>query len=166
MKWIPALVAFFMLAGCGMVAREVSKQSGMSPKNSTKNLKGIEKLRAEAEEAERNGRKPISEEKLGLPYYPGAVKVAYGSLAAVMDGKQTYSISMATEDEPSKVGEFYRSEAPKYGQLDTKMDSFADLKSEKLQVIGIDLKDGRRSQIQAMKGADGYTIVTINTVEK
>ena len=82
MKWIPALVALLMLSGCGAVAREIGK-SGSPRTSSSKNkekLTGIAKVQKEAEEAEANGAKVTTEAELGLPYYPGAVKVGFSSV--------------------------------------------------------------------------------------
>ncbi len=55
---------------------------------------------------------------------------------------------------------------PKVGKVDEKIEGMAALNSEKLQLIGIDLNDGRRSQIQATASPDGYTVVTVHTIEK
>ena len=168
MRWIPALVALLMLSGCGAVARQITKHAvpGASSSKSKEKLTGIEKVRQEAEKAEASGAKVNTEEQLGLPYYPGSIKVGFSSITMKSGSKTTYSIAMATEDSVSKVGEFYRAEGAKAGKVDSKMESLSSINNDKLQVIGVDLNDGRRSQIQAMASPEGYTIVTVHTIEK
>ena len=73
---------------------------------------------------------------------------------------------MATEDSPVKVADFYRAEGAKVGKIDSKIEEMSSLKSEKFQLVGVDLNDGRRSQIQAIVSPDGYTVVTVHTIEK
>ena len=168
MKWIPALVALLMLTGCGAVVREIAKSGSprTSSSKSKEKLTGIAKIRQESEEAVANGAKTTTEEQLGLPYYPDSVKVGFSSITLKSGSKTTYSLAMATEDSPQKVGDFYRTEGAKVGKVDEKIEGMAALNSDKLQLIGIDLNDGRRSQIQATASPDGYTVVTVHTIEK
>jgi hypothetical protein len=100
--------------------------------------------------------------ELGVPLYPGATKVPTSDLV-MTDGSKTSAESLVTDDDVATVAEFYRTEGAKVGKIvDTPMND----SSETLKVVPIALNDGRRCQIQVIKGKDGKTQIHILTFNR
>jgi type IV pilus biogenesis protein CpaD/CtpE len=141
MNW--ALVCLFAisLAGCG--ARHESTSAAAPAKTSAPTPP------AQGE---------VTDEKIGLPSYPGATEVEYTRVRMHNDTGDTYSVHYKTSDSPAQVAAFYRVEGAKLGTL--QKDSIAI--GEQLQSVGVDRTDGSRSAIQASTDGKGVTIISLH----
>lgn len=143
-----ALVCLFAisLAGCG--ARHESPSAAAPVKTS--------------EDAAVAAPKPpqgdVTDEKIGLPAYPGATEVEYTRVRMHNDTGDTYSVSYKTSDSPMQVAAFYRAEGAKLGTLQ----KGSLVLGEQLQSVGVDRTDGSRSAIQAATDGKGVTVISLH----
>ena len=146
MNW--ALVCLFAisLAGCG--ARHESTSAAAPEKTSE----------GAAEAAPKPPQGDVTDEKIGLPVYPGATEVEHTRVRMHNDTGDTYSVFYKTTDSPMQVAAFYRTEGAKLGTL--QKDSIAV--GEQLQSVGVDRTDGSRSAIQATTDGKGVTVITLH----
>ena len=146
MNW--ALVCLFAisLAGCG--ARHESTSAAATATTS--------------EDAAVAAPKPpqgeVTDEKIGLPVYPGATEVEYTRVRMHNDTGDSYSISYKTTDTPMQVAAFYRAEGAKLGTLQKESIAIG----EQLQSVGIDRTDGSRSATQAATVGKGVTAISLH----
>lgn len=147
MNW--ALVCLFAisLAGCG--ARPESTSAATPAKASEDASSAAPAPPAQGE---------VTDEKIGLPVYPGATEVEYSRVALHSSTSDTFSVSYRTSDSPAKVAAFYRTEGAKLGTLHKESLSLG----EQLQSVGIDRTDGSRSAIQAATDRKGVTVISLH----
>ncbi|MDP9193645.1 MAG: hypothetical protein M3P06_18275 [Acidobacteriota bacterium] len=100
----------------------------------------------------------MTDEKIGLPAYPGATEVEYTRVRMHNDTGDTYSVSYKTSDSPAQVAAFYRAEGAKLGTLQE--GSLAV--GEQLQSVGVNRTDGSRSAIQAATDKKGVTVISLH----
>ena len=100
----------------------------------------------------------VTDEKIGLPVYPGATEVEHTRVMMHNDTGETFSVFYQTSDSPAQVADFYRSEGAKLGTL--QKDSLAV--GEQLRSVGVDRTDGSRSAIQATTEGKGTTVIALH----
>ena len=146
MNW--ALVCLFAisLAGCG--ARHEST-SAATPAKASEDA---------AVAAANPPQGDVTDEKIGLPVYPGATEVEHTRVSMHNDTVDTYSVYYKTSDSPAQVAAFYRAEGAKLGTL--QQDSLSV--GEQLQSVGVDRTDGSRSAIQASTDGKGVTVIALH----
>ena len=146
MNW--ALVCLFALslAGCG--ARHEAPSTA-APAKTSEDV---------AVAAPKPPQGEVTDEKIGLPVYPGATEVEYTRVKMHNDTGDSYSIYYKTADSPMQVAAFYRTEGAKLGTL--QKESIAV--GEQLQSVGVDRTDGTRSAIQARTDGKGVTIISLH----
>jgi hypothetical protein len=142
MNWAPVCLLAISLAGCG--ARHESTSTAAPAKA--------------AVDAPKPPQGEVTDEKIGLPVYPGATEVEYTRVKMHNDTGDSYSIYYKTADSPAQVAAFYRTEGAKLGTL--QKESLAV--GEQLQSVGVDRTDGSRSAIQARTDGKGVTIISLH----
>ena len=145
MNW--ALVCLFAisLAGCG--ARHESDSAATPAKSSE-----VAAVAAKPPQGD------VTDEKIGLPAYPGATEAEHTRVRMHNDTGDTYSVFYKTSDSPAQVAAFYREEGAKLGTL--QKESLAV--GEQLQSVGVDRTDGSRSAIQASTDGKGVTVIALH----
>ena len=144
------ILAIF-LAGCGAPeqAGEVSTPADSAPPMASQD----ESVAAQPAPAQGD----VTDEKIGMPAYPGASEVEYTRVKQHSDVGDTYSVSYRTSDSPTQVAAFYQAEAAKVGKLKQSMAT-----SELLKSVSVDRTDGSQSAIQAMTDGKGTTIISVH----
>jgi len=99
----------------------------------------------------------VTDERIGLPVYPGAKEIEYSRIKLHSDIGDTYSVRYTSNDSPAQVAAFYRAEGEKVGKL---KESVAT--SEQLKSVGVDRTDGTQSAIQAMTDNKGVTVISLH----
>lgn len=99
----------------------------------------------------------VTDEKIGLPGYPGATEIEYSRVRLHSDVGDSFGVSYQTADSPTQVAAFYQIEAAKLGTLKESMST-----SELLKSVAVDRTDGTTSAIQARTDGKGNTIVSIH----
>ncbi|MEO8217512.1 MAG: hypothetical protein ABI718_10570 [Acidobacteriota bacterium] len=99
----------------------------------------------------------VTDEKIGLPPYPGAKEVEYSRVRLHTDTGDSFGVAYQTTDSPSQVAAFYKAEGAKVGTLEE-----TPATSELLKSVGVDRTDGTRSAVQAMTDGKGVTVVTVH----
>lgn len=99
----------------------------------------------------------MTDEKIGLPAYPGAKEIEGSRIKLHSDIGDTFSVSYQTADSPTQVAAFYQTEAARLGTL---KESVAT--SDQLKSVSVDRTDGSQSAIRAMIDRKGATIITIH----
>jgi hypothetical protein len=99
----------------------------------------------------------ITDERIGLPIYPGATEVEYSRVKLHMNMGDTFSVAYRTTDTPTQVADFYRAQTASLG---TAKPSIAT--SDLLKTLAVDRTDGTQSVIKAMGDNKGSTIITIH----
>lgn len=145
MNW--ALVCLFAisLAGCG--ARPESTSAAAPAKSEDASVA------APAPPAQGE----VTDEKIGLPAYPGAKEVEYTRVKLHSDIGDTFSVTYTTTDTPTQVADFYRVEAAKLGTMKNSVAT-----SELLKSVAVDRTDGSQSAIQARTDGKGATIISLH----
>jgi hypothetical protein len=143
MNWTPVCLFAIVLAGCGARPEATSAAA---------------KSQDESVAAPKPAQGDVSDEKIGLPAYPGAAEVEYTRVRMHNDTGDTYSVSYKTSDSPAQVADFYRVEGAKLGTL--QKESLAV--GEQLQSVGVDRTDGSRSAIQAATDGKGVTVISLH----
>jgi hypothetical protein len=100
----------------------------------------------------------VTDEKIGLPVYPGATEVEHTRVMMHNDTGETFSVFYKTSDSPAQVADFYRVEGAKLGTL--QKDSL--VVGEQLRSVGVDRTDGSRSAIQATTDGKGTTVIALH----
>jgi hypothetical protein len=145
-----ALVCVFamFLAGCG-----AHEDAGRGPADTA--AKASPRSPAVAQTAPARGE--VSDEKIGLPAYPGATEVEYSRVKLHTDIGDTFSVAYQSSDSPTQVAAFYRAEAAKVGTL---KESIAT--SELLKSVAVDRTDGSQSAVQATSNGKGTTVISVH----
>ncbi len=99
----------------------------------------------------------MTDEKIGLPPYPGATEVEYSRVKLHSDIGDTFSVSYQTSDSPTQVAAFYQAEAAKFGTLQEQRST-----SEQMTSVSVNRTDGSQSAIRAMTDRKGATIISIH----
>jgi hypothetical protein len=99
----------------------------------------------------------VTDEKIGLPAYPGAKEVEYSRVKLHSDIGDTYSVLYMSDDSPAKVAAFYRAESEKVGKLKEPVAT-----NELLKSIAVDRTDGTQSAVQAMIDNKGKTVISMH----
>jgi len=133
-----------LLAACG--ARERVEKSPAAA--ATPDATGVAEAMTSASE--------VTDEKIGLPAYPGASEVASSRLKLSLGTGVTYTVSFYSTDSPAKVAAFYRSEASTLGTLEESINL-----GEDLQTVSIVRADGSRSVVRAAKDGKGQTVIAL-----
>ncbi len=145
MNWALGCLLAISLAGCG--ARHESTTAAAPAKTPE-----------DVAVATKPPQGDVTDEKIGLPAYPGATEVEYTRVRMHNDTGDTYSVFYKTADSPMQVAAFYRTEGAKLGTL--QKESLAV--GEQLQSVGVDRTDGSRSAIQATTDGKGVTVITLH----
>jgi hypothetical protein len=146
MNW--ALVCLFAisLAGCG--GRQESTSAAAPAKVSEDASVAAPAPPAQGE---------VTDEKIGLPAYPGATEVEYTRVKLHSDIGDTFSVTYRTSDTPTQVAAFYRVEAAKLGTMKNPVST-----SDLLKSVAVDRTDGSQSAIQARTDGKGATIISLH----
>jgi hypothetical protein len=147
MNWALVCLCAIFLVGCG--ARHESTSAAAPAKASQD---AAESAQAPAAQGE------VTDEKIGLPAYPGATEVEHTRVSMHNDTGATYSVSYKTSDSPAQVAAFYRAEGAKLGTLQKESLAVGEL----LQSVGVDRTDGSRSAIQAATDKKGVTVISLH----
>ena len=99
----------------------------------------------------------VTDEKIGLPAYPGAREVEYSRVKLHADIGETFSVSYQTSDSPTQVAAFYQAEGAKLGTLQEQPST-----SDQLKSVSVNRTDGSQSAIKAMTDGKGVTIISIH----
>lgn len=100
----------------------------------------------------------VTDERIGLPVYPGATLVEHSQVSMHNATGETLSVFYKTSDSPAQAAAFYRTEGAKLGTL--QKDSLAV--GEQLQSVGVDCTDGSRLAIQATTDGKGTTVIALH----
>jgi hypothetical protein len=143
MSWARFCVFAMVLAGCG------------GPEN-------IEQVAPSASDAATAtaptaASSSVTDEKIGLPVYPGATEVAQSRVALRTRTGDTYGVAYRTSDSPAQVAAFYEAEGVKLGTLMESLNISNELRS-----VGVDRTDGSKSSVQAAADGKGMTIISIH----
>jgi hypothetical protein len=149
-----ALVYVFamLLIGCGAdenADHASASERGSSPANVSQDTSGAVQTPA--------AQGKVTDEKIGLPAYPGAREVEYSRVKLQSDIGETFSVSYQTSDSPTQVAAFYQAEAAKLGTLQEQPST-----SEQLKSVSVNRTDGSQSAVQAMTDRKGATIISIH----
>ncbi|MGZ5441358.1 MAG: hypothetical protein ACXW5U_05470 [Thermoanaerobaculia bacterium] len=149
-----ALIYVFavLLIGCGTgedANHASASASGSSPEEVLQDTSGA------AQTPPAQGE--VTDEKIGLPAYPGAREVEYSRVKLHTDIGDTFSVSYQTSDSPAQVAAFYQTEAAKLGTLQEQPST-----SDQLKSVSVNRTDGSQSAIKAMTDRKGATIISIH----
>lgn len=95
----------------------------------------------------------VTEEELGMPFYPGS-EATDKDIKAEVGSEKNYMSTRTTSDSPEKVMEFYKSKNP-----DPKGSS---MMSGEMALVSGTLKNGRKFAVSAMV-KDGKTQITVSS---
>lgn len=151
MKWTLVCISAMFLAGCG--APDHAEESSTSAVSAPAGASQDEAVTEQAPPAQGE----VTDEKIGLPAYPGATEVEYSRVRLQSDIGDTFSVSYRTPDSPTQVAEFYQAEAAKLGKMKEPRAT-----SEQLKSVAVDRTDGSQSAIQAMTDGKGVTIISVH----
>jgi hypothetical protein len=144
MSWVRFCIFAVVLAGCG--GPENIEQVAPSASDT-----------ATATAPAAAASSSVTDEKIGLPVYPGATEVEQSRVALRTGTGDTYGVAYRTSDSPAKVAAFYEAEGVKLGTL---MESLNI--GEELRSVGVDRTDGSKSSVKAAADGKGTTIISIH----
>ena len=98
----------------------------------------------------------VSEDDLGLPFYPGSVQDPKGSMLMTVGGEKTAVSTSTSEDDPEKVIAFYKD------KVQEPVDSNSASGDTKLGTLHGKLKDGADVNVTADRKGAGDTHVFVS----
>ncbi len=99
----------------------------------------------------------VTDEKIGLPVYPGATEVEYSRVKLQGATGDTFAVHYRTTDSPAKVEAFYKVEGAKLGTLKESITM-----GEQLKTVSVARPDGTHSAIQAATDGKGVTVISLH----
>ncbi len=99
----------------------------------------------------------VTDEKIGLPPYPGAKEIEHSRLKLRSGMSETFSVHYRSSDSPTQIAEYYRAEGVKVGTLEE-----AIVLGDQLKTVSIVRGDGSRSIVQAAIDGKGNTIISMH----
>ena len=147
-------LSFFLilLVGCG--ARQESVDSSAPAKDAAP-AKVAQESAVTAPVPAAQGE--VTDDKIGLPPYPGATEVEQSRVSMHTGTGDSYSVYYMTTDSPAQVAAFYQAEGAKVGTLKESINLGEQLKS-----VGIDRTDGTVSGVQARTDGKGKTVISLH----
>ena len=146
-NWLPLALVF--LAGCGGHQNEAASSGpGAAPAAAVEQSAAAAPAPAQGE---------VTDEKIGLPAYPGSTEVEFSRLKMHSEVGDSFNVSYLTTDSPAQVAAFYQAEAAKVGTLQETLPSNEFLKS-----VSVNRTDGTQSAIQARSDGKGKTLVSVH----
>jgi len=152
MNWPIVCVLTMSLAACG-----AQGDAGNMPASATDPAPGKAFQDATIAPPAAPAQGEVTDEKIGLPVYPGATEVEYSRVKLHSDVGDAFSVAYQTTDSPTQVAAFYQLEAAKLGTMKESMST-----SELLKSVAVDRTDGSTSTIQARTDGKGNTLVSIH----
>jgi hypothetical protein len=140
-----------LLAGCGADEASTAQPSAtttLAPAKATQDAAVAVPAVPAAGEA--------TNEKIGLPIYPGAKEVESTRFGLHTGTGDTFTVSYRTSDSPTLVADYYRAEATKLGTLEESLNIGTELKS-----VAVKRPDGSTSGARAVRGENGVTIISV-----
>jgi hypothetical protein len=98
-----------------------------------------------------------SDNRIGLPPYPGSKEFANSRVTLRTDIGETFGVSYETTASPTEVEAFYKTEAAKLGTLEESL-----ALSDMLKSVAAKQPDGSTLAVQATSIGDGRTTISLH----